>query len=172
VSAPSIAETGVFTWTQMVNSPSDPKTDLSIFGGDPLNSRIFSGTVGTTPFDLLDNGEWYGFDDGSCANIGSASRILNNQDVELVLCGYGTVSGYVKVGGVPASGRTVEVIINGEVKGSDITGANGVYIIGEIPTGCFGAGDCDDYTVRVMGWTQGPFTWQGCGDVDRVDFNF
>ncbi|MBM4466307.1 MAG: carboxypeptidase regulatory-like domain-containing protein [Chloroflexi bacterium] len=163
VSAPGIAESGVFTWTQMVNTPTG-RTTNSIFGGQALNSRIYSDTTRS------DAGTWYGFDDGSCANIGSSSRTLKNQDVELMLCGYGTVAGLVKAGGVAIPDQLVEVIVNGEVVGSATTGANGTYIIGGIPTRCFSTAGCADFSVRCMGRTEND-RWEGCGDFERVDFD-
>lgn len=179
VSAPGIAETGVFTWTQMVNTPTDRTTCAncgdSIFGGDSdvHNSRVLTPT-GNMPDDLVNAYMWYGFEDGSCANVGSASRVLNNQDVELVLCGFGTVPGRVTVGGNPAAGRLVEVIMNGVVVGTDTTDASGNYIVEDIPTGCFST-DCtavpNPFSVRVMGSTKNG-DWEGCGDVERVDFPF
>ncbi|MFQ5812848.1 MAG: hypothetical protein ACE5I2_06630 [Anaerolineae bacterium] len=177
VSAPSIAETGVFTWTQMVNTPKVTTTH-SIFAagywdGKALNSRIFSGTTGSKI--VSKKGQWYGFDDGSCANIGSASRSLNNQDVELLLCRFGTVAGNVKIGEVNASGRLVEVIQDGKVVGSDTTGVNGNYIIDGIATGCFSKqplnAGCKNYYVRVAGVLTGPYgPWEHCGDVDTRNF--
>lgn len=164
VSAPGIAETGVFTWTQMVNTPTFTGTN-SIFGGPVLNSRIYSDTTRSY------NGMWYGFDDGSCANIGSSSRRLNNQDVELMLCGYGTVAGKVEVGDLPVPDQLVEVIVSGEVVGSATTGANGTYIIGGIPTRCFSTTGCAGFSVRSMGWTETD-TWEGCGDFEVLNFAF
>ena len=164
VSAPGIAETGVFTWTQMVNTPTG-RTANSIFAGKTLNSRIYSDTTRS------DVGAWYGFDDGSCANIGSSSRTLKNQDVKLMLCGYGTVAGLVKAGGVAIPDQLVEVMVNGEVVGSAATGANGTYTIGGIPSRCFSTAGCADFSVRCMGHTETD-TWEGCGDFERVDFDF
>ncbi|MFQ5811852.1 MAG: hypothetical protein ACE5I2_01455 [Anaerolineae bacterium] len=164
VSAPGIAETGIFTWTQMVNTPTVTGTN-SIFGGPALNSRIYSDTARS------DTGMWYGLDDGSCANIGSSSRRLNNQDVELMLCGYGTVAGKVEVGGVAIPDQLVEVIVNGEVVGSATTGAAGTYIIGGIPTRCFSTAGCGNFSVRCMGWTEND-KWEGCGDFAQMNFEF
>ena len=164
VSAPGIAETGVFTWTQMVNTPAIT-TANSIFGGDVLNSRILSDTTRSA------TGMWYGFDDDSCPNIGGGYVELNNQDVELVLCGLGTVVGLVEVGGVPASGQLVEVIQDGVVVGSDTTNANGTYTISGIPTRCFSTAGCADFYVRCMGGSKHE-EWEGCGDVKHVDFDF
>ncbi len=164
VSAPGIAESGVFTWTQMVNTPTVTTTN-SIFGGPALNSRVYSDT---TPSEA---GLWYGFDDDSCANIGGEYVRLNNQDVELMLCGYGAVAGLVKAGGVAIPDQLVEVIVNGEVVGSTATGANGAYTIGGIPTQCFSATGCADFSVRSMGHTETD-TWEGCGDFEQVNFDF
>ncbi len=164
VSAPGFVETGVFTWTQMVNTPAIT-TANSIFGGNALNSRIYSDTTRS------DTGMWYGFDDGSCANIGSSSRTLNNQGVELMLCGYGTVAGLVEIGGVAVPDQPVEVIVNGEVVGSATTGAAGTYTIGGIPTRCFSTTGCADFSVRCMGWTEND-KWEGCGDFEVVNFSF
>ncbi len=164
VSAPAIAETGVFTWTQMANTPTG-RTANSIFGGPALNSRVLSDTTRS------DIGTWYGFDDDSCANIGGEYIRLNNQDVELMLCGYGAVAGLVEVGGVGVPDQLVEVIANGEVVGSATTGANGSYIIGGIPTRCFSTAGCADFSVRCMGQTEND-EWEGCGDFEVVNFSF
>lgn len=163
VSAPGIAETGVFTWMQMANTPATV-TAISIFGGSALNSRVLSDTTRS------DAGMWYGFDDASCLNVGGEYVGLNNQDVELVLCGLGTVIGRVTVGGNNVPGQTVEVIQDGVVIASGTTDANGVYAIGGIPTKCFSTTGCADFSVRCMGEVRHE-EWEGCGDVERVDFD-
>jgi hypothetical protein len=75
---------------------------------------------------------------------------------------------------VEAVGQLVEVIMNGLVVGSDYTDMWGRYIIEDIPTGCFST-DCsltpEPFSVQVMGWTKNE-DWEGCGDIERVDFNF
>lgn len=164
VSAPGVAETGIFTWTQMANTPATVTT-TSIFGGSALNSRILSDTMRS------EAGMWHGFDDASCPNVGGEYVGLDNQDVELVLCGLGTVIGRVTVDGNNAPGQTVEVIQHGVVIASSTTDANGVYTISGIPTECFSTTGCADFSVRCMGEIQHK-KWEGCGDVERVDFDF
>jgi hypothetical protein len=165
VSAPGIAETGVFTWMQMVNAGS------SIFGGPDLNSRVM--TADGPPPTFATEAPWDDdFDEVDCVNIGGAYVELNQTATELVLCGLGTVAGHVSVGGLPAQGRFVKVIQDGVVVGSDTTDANGSYIISDIATGCFSTAGCPKaFSVQCMGWTR-PGTWDGCGDVERVDFDF
>lgn len=163
VSAPSTAETGVFTWTQMANTPITATT-TNVFGGSALNSRILSDTTRS------EAGMWYGFDDSSCPNVGGEYVRLNNQEVELVLCGLGTVIGRVTIDGNGAPGQMVEVVQDGVVIASETTDANGVYSIGGIPTRCFSTTGCAEFSVRCMGEVQHE-EWEGCGDVERVDFD-
>ena len=167
VSAPGIAETGVFIWTQMVYDLSGN----SIYGGPAQNSKIM--IADGPPPTFATEAPWDDdFDETACVNIGGAYVKLDNTNIELVLCGFGTVAGHVTVGGLPTQGRLVRVIQDGVVVGSDTTDANGNYIISGIATGCFSTAGCPKaFSVQCMGWIQ-PGTWDGCGDVDRVDLDF
>jgi hypothetical protein len=154
ISAPGVAEDATFLWDQMLPG---------------VNVTATNGSVEVV-YDVDDS--WLDFDEEDCANIGGAYVTLDNTAVELILCGFGTVAGFVEVGGIPADGRLVQVIMDGEVVGEAITDMWGRYIIEDIPTECMSAAGCDaNVQVLCNGWLQ-TIDWEGCGDIERVDFEF
>jgi hypothetical protein len=67
---------------------------------------------------------------------------------------------------------------DGDLVGEDVTDLNGNYIIGGIETECFSnwppPTGCEDYRVTVVGApgaTQAR-VWDGCGDIETVNFPF
>lgn len=130
---------------------------------DFIETKVFTVTIMDSTVEDLP------FADNDCAwNPGATTtRDMGDQ----ITCGFGMISGRVTVGGSGASGQTVQVIQGGVVVGSDTTGTNGVYIISGIPTECLSTAGCADFSVQCMAWTQND-EWDGCGDVEQVNFAF
>jgi len=175
-------ESAGWSWDQFDGTPAGINpVAIAVLG----TGNIDKGTNGClwTGAAIADTGQWYGYHDGSCPNINAFAHDLDNQmsaipatTVDLLMCATGTVAGLVTAGTQPVVGETVTVIQNGVEVKTGVTSATGSYVINQLATECFKTGcvtqSCAQYYVRVAGWQQGPFTWNGCGDHATRNFVF